>query len=63
MMEQIHILITYTVKIVFSLDAHGRNFYPVTILPVAARCGNLAKINLRIKIGGKRIAVVAAVAV
>ena len=61
--EQVHILLAHLVEIVLPLDAHGRDLDPVAVLPVAAGSGHLAQVDLRVKVGGKGIAVGAAVAV
>ena len=63
MMQQIHIFLANLWKIIFSFNFHWFCFYPVTILPVRTVCGNLTQVDLRVKIGCKRIAVVAAVTV
>ena len=63
MVKQVHILLSHTVEIVDALDLHGLCLYPVAVLPVGAFGGNLADIDLRVKIRCKRIAMVAAVAV
>ena len=63
MVEKIHILFAHLVEVILPLYAHGRYFHPLAVLPVAARCGHFAKIYFGIEVGGKGIAVVAAVAV
>ena len=61
--QQVHVLHAHAVEIVFTLDLHGLGLNPVTVLPVGAVGGNLAQVDFRVEVGGKRIAVVAAVAV
>ena len=61
--QQIHILVAHLIEVVLALDAHGRDLHPVAVLPVAAGGGHLAPVDLRVEVGGKGIAVVAAVAV
>ena len=61
--QQVHILVAHLIEVVFPLDAHSRDLHPVAVLPVAAGSGHLAQVDLRVKVGGKGIAVVAAVAV
>ena len=63
MVKEVHILLAYFLEVVLSLDAHGRYLNPLAVFPVAARSGNLAEIDFRVKVGGKRITVVAAVTV
>ena len=63
MMQEIHVFFSYLVKIVFTLDAHCRDFYPVTVLPIAARCRYFTKINLRIEIRGKCITMVTTITI
>ena len=63
MMQQIHILLPHLVKIILSLNAHGRDLHPVAVFPVAARCGYLPQIDLRVKISGKRISMISAITV
>ena len=63
MVQQVHIFLAHLIKVIFPFDAHGRDFYPVAVLPVRAGCGNLTEIDFRVKVGGERIAVIAAVAV
>ena len=63
MMEQVHIFLAYFCKLILSLDLHGFCLYPVTVLPVGAFGRNFTDVDLRIEIGSKGIAVVAAVAV
>ena len=63
MVQEIHVLFAHLVKVILPFNAHGRDLHPVSVLPVAARSGNLPEIDLRIEVGGKGIAVVAAVAV
>ena len=62
-MKQVHVLVANLIKIVFALDAHGRDLYPVTVLPIASGSADLAEINLWIEVGGEGITVIAAVAV
>ncbi len=61
--EQVHVLLAHLVEVVLPLDAHRRDFNPVAVLPVRAGRGYLTQIDLRVEVGRKRIAVVAAVAV
>ena len=61
--EQGHILLGHLVEVVLPLDAHGRDLDPVAVLPVAARGGDFAEVDLGLEVGGESIAVVAAVAV
>ena len=63
MVQQIHILVPYLLEIILALDRHGRNFYPVSVFPVAAGCGNLAQIDLGVEVGGKCVTMVTAVAI
>ena len=62
-MQQVHILLADLIEVVFPLDAHGRNLDPLAVLHVAAGSGDFAQVDFGVKIGGKGIAVVAAVAV
>ena len=61
--EQVHVLVADLIEVVLALDAHRRDFNPVTVLPVRAGRGYLTQIDLRVEVGRKRVAVVAAVAV
>ena len=61
--QQVHILVADLVKVVLTLDGHGRDLDPVAVLPVGAGRGNLAQVDLRVEVGRERVAVVAAVAV
>ena len=61
--EQVHVLVADLIEVVLALDAHRRDLHPVTILPVRTGRGYLTQIDLRVEVGRKRIAVVAAVAV
>ena len=63
MVEQIHVLVSHLVEVIRPLDAHRGNFYPASVLPVTAGGGNFPQIDLRIKVGGESVAMVAAVAV
>ena len=63
MVQQVHILVAHLIEVVLPLDAHGRDLHPVAVLPVAAGSGHLAQVDLGVEVGGKSIAVVAAVAV
>ena len=61
--QQIHILVAHLIEVVLALDAHGRDLHPVAVLPVAAGGGHLAQVDLGVEVGGKGIAMIAAVAV
>ena len=61
--KKVHILLSNFFKVILALYAHCRDFYPLTILKVAARCRYFTKVNLRVKVGSKWIAMVTAVAV
>jgi hypothetical protein len=61
--EKIHVLLAYAVEVVFSLDAHCGDLYPLAVFDVAARSGNFAEVNFRVEVCSESIAVVAAVAV
>ncbi len=61
--QQIHILLSHLIEVILPLDAHSGYLHPVTILPKAAGSGDLPQVDLRVKIGGKGVAVVAAIAV
>ena len=63
MVEQIHILVSNLVKVIFSLDIHRRDFYPVSVFPVASRCTYFTKIDLRVKVCRKCVSMITAVAV
>ena len=63
MMKQIHIFFADLWEIIFSFDLHRLSLYPVTILPVRTVCGHFPQIDLRVKVGGKRIAMISSVAV
>ena len=63
MVEKIHILPPYFIKVIFTFYAHGRDFYPMPVFPIATRSRNLAQIYFGIEVGRKRIAVVTAVTV
>ena len=62
-MQQVHILLADLIEVVFPLDAHGRNLDPLAVLHVAAGSGDFAQVDFGVKVGGKGVAVVAAVAV
>ncbi len=61
--QQVHVLVAYLVKIVLPLDGHGRNFHPVAIFPVGTRSRHFPQVDLRVEVGGKGIAVISPVAV
>ena len=61
--QKVHILLADLVEGILALDAHGRDLHPLAILHVAARCGYLAEVDLRVEVGREGIAVVTAVAV
>ena len=61
--EQVHIFLTNTIKVVFTFDFHWFGLYPVAVFPVGAFCRNLTDIDFRVKVGCERIAVVATIAV
>ena len=63
MVEQIHILVSNLVKVIFSLDIHRRDFYPVSVFPITSRCTYFTKIDLRVKVCCKCISMITAVAV
>ena len=63
MVKQIHIFLTNLREIVFSFNLHRLCLYPMAIFPVRTVRRHFTQIDLRIKIGGKRIAMVAAIAV
>ena len=63
MVQQIHILFANLIEVVFPLDFHRLGFHPFAVFDVAALCRNFPNIDFRIEVGGKRIAVVTAVAV
>mgnify|MGYP003312034807 CR=1 FL=1 len=66
--QEVHVLLAHFVEHVFALDAHGRNFNPVTLavcvgVPVAARSGNFAQVDFGVEVRRELVAVIAAVAV
>ena len=61
--KKIHILLANLREVVLSLYLHGLCLNPVSILPVAAVGAYFTKIDLRIKVCSKGIAVISAVAV
>ena len=61
--QQVQVLLTDLIEVIFALDGHGRNLDPVAVLPVRTGRGNFAQVDFGVEVGGKRIAVVAAVAV
>ena len=63
MVQQIHILFSDLVKVIFSFYAHGRNFHPAAVFPVTSRSGYFPQIHFRIKIRCEGITVIAAVTV
>ena len=63
MVQQVHVLVTDLIEVVLTLDRHGRNLDPVAALPVGTGCGYLAQVDLGVKVGCERVAVVTAVAV
>ena len=63
MMKKIHIFFTNLVEIILRAPLHWLSLDPVTICPVGTICRYLAKIDLRIKVCGKWISVVTAIAV
>ena len=62
-MKKIHILLSYLREIVDRFKFHRLCFYPVSVFPVGTICGNLSKIDLRVKVCGKRISMITAVTV
>ena len=63
MVQQVHILLSHVLEIVVPLDAHRGDLHPFTVLHIASGRGNLPQVDLRVEVGGKGIAMVAAVAV
>ena len=63
MVKQVHILISHLVKLIFSLNSHRRDFHPVSVFPVASRCTYFTEIDFRIKVCGKCISMISAIAV
>ena len=63
MMQEIHVLFSHLVEMVFPFDAHSRDFNPAAIFPVTARCRYFPQVDFGIKVRGKGIAMVTAVAV
>ena len=61
--QQVHILLTDLVKVIFPLDAHGRDLDPLAVFHIAAGGRNFAQVDFGVKVGGEGIAMVAAVAV
>ena len=61
--QKVHVLVTDLIKVVLALDGHGRNLNPVAVLPVGTGCGYLTQVDLGVKVGCERVAVVTAVAV
>ena len=62
-MKKVHVFFADLREVVNSLDLHWLCFYPVAVLPVGALCGNLTDVDLRVKVCGKRISMVACIAV
>ena len=62
-MQKIHILHSDGIEIVFPLDAHRGDLYPLAVLDIASGRGNLAEIYFRVEVCCERIAVIAAIAV
>ena len=63
MVEQIHILLSDSLKIVLSLYLHRLRLHPAAVFPVGAFGRYLTDIDFRIKVCGKGIAVITSVAV
>ena len=63
MVEQVHVFLTDLREIIHPLDLHGFCLHPVSVFPVGTFRGNLPDIDLRVEICGKRITVVACIAV
>lgn len=63
MMQEIHVLFSHLIEMIFPFDAHSRDFYPVSIFPVTAGSRYFPQVDFGIKVRGEGIAMVAAVAV
>ena len=66
--EEVHVLLADLCEVVFTLDAHGRNFNPVALavlvrVPVAARSRNFAEVDFRVEVRCKLVTVIATIAV
>ena len=61
--KKVHIFLSNFLKVILALDAHCRDFNPLTIFKVAARCRYFTKVDLRVKVGSKWITMVSTVAV
>ena len=61
--KKVHVFLSNFFEVILALYAHCRNFYPFTIFKVAARCRYFTKVNLRVEVGSKWIAMVSTVAV
>ena len=66
--EEVHVLLADLCEVVFTLDAHGRDFNPVALavlvrVPVAARSRNFAEVDFRVEVRCELVTVIAAVAV
>ena len=63
MVKKIHILFPDLIEVIYTLDLHRFCFYPLAVFDVAALCGYFTDIDLGVKVSGKRITMIAAVAV
>ena len=61
--QKVHILLADLVEGILALDAHGRDLHPLAVLHVAARCGYLTEVDLRVEVGREGIAMITAVAI
>jgi hypothetical protein len=61
--QKVHVPFAHAVEIVRPLDLHGPRLDPASVFPIGTRRGYLPEIDLGVKVGGKGIPVVAAVAV
>ena len=61
--KKVHVFLSNFFEVILALYAHCRDFHPFTIFKVAARCRYFTKVNLRVEVGSKWIAMVSTVAV
>src|SRR5690625_226776 len=63
MVEQVDILLADAIEVELALLGQRRSLYPLPFLPVAAIRGNLANVDLGVEVGGKGVAMIAAVGI
>ena len=63
MIHEVHVLGADGLKIELLLHRHGWGFNPVAIFPMAGNRSHFANVDFRVEIGGKGLAMVAAIAI